>query len=222
MVDEHPHGREIMCQLLENNIEITGMLVERGNKLAEAVKGLIDKGWNWPPSMYDMVRDRNIPVYFTSNFNNKENVKLLKSLNVKLIVLGGANLLKSEIIECAPRGILNAHPGLLPEYRGMDIVGWSILNGDSVGSTCHFIVPAADAGPILLRRVLQYEKGDSLLDIRIKNTKLCAELMTEAVKNLENIKPQPQDLSKGKRYFPMSADQMRQVEEILLRAYSGV
>ncbi len=222
MVDEHPHGREIICQFLENGIEITGMLVEKGSKLAGAVKDLIHKGWDWPPLMYDMVKDRNIPVYFTGNFNSKENVKLLKSLNLDLIVLGGANLLKPEIINCAKIGILNAHPGLLPEYRGMDIVGWSILNGDPVGSTCHFIVPEADAGPILLKRILSYGKGDSLLDIRIKNTKLCGQLMTEAVRNLEEIKPTPQDISKGKRYFSMPPEKVLQVEGLLKGAHGGV
>jgi methionyl-tRNA formyltransferase len=50
-----------------------------------------------------------------------------------LILLGGARILKRPILECARLAVLNAHPGLLPAYRGVDVIPWALHNGDPVG-----------------------------------------------------------------------------------------
>lgn len=222
MTEENIQGREIIHQFLKNDIQITGILVEKSSVLAEKSKNYLKNDFYCPPSMYDLLSDWDIPLYFTKNHNNGENIKLLKNLNIDLATLGGTRLLRSEIIECASIGILNAHPGILPKYRGLDVVGWSILNGDPIGATCHFIAPEPDSGAIVLQRIFKYEKGDNLLKIRVKNMILCVQVITEAVKSIENIESQPQDLSRGKRYFQMPLDKIRKVEEILRRKHNDI
>ena len=50
----------------------------------------------------------------------------------------------------APRhGILNAHPALLPRYRGPNPLGWALRNDDGVlGMTLHRMTREFDAGPV--------------------------------------------------------------------------
>ncbi len=45
-------------------------------------------------------------------------------------------------------GVLNAHGGILPEYRGMNVMEWSLLQGDQIGVTVHFIDSKIDTGQI--------------------------------------------------------------------------
>jgi phosphoribosylglycinamide formyltransferase-1 len=68
----------------------------------------------------------------------------LLRLDPELIVLGGAGILP----ECIVNGfrVLNVHPGLLPESRGLDILKWTILEGRPVGVTGHLCDEHADLG----------------------------------------------------------------------------
>ena len=132
-----------------------------------------------------------------------------------LIVLGGTRLLHKDIITCAKKGVLNAHPGLLPAFRGMDVVAWQVYHRKPVGATCHFVVEEPDAGPILTQRAIAYRRGDSLLRIRIECMKMCAELMAEAIRNLDSIVPQIQNESRARRYYPMDRDTLSKVEALL-------
>ncbi|HUZ31007.1 MAG TPA: formyltransferase family protein [Xanthobacteraceae bacterium] len=62
-------------------------------------------------------------------------------------------VLNSEFIGHFSLGILNAHAGDLPRYRGNACPNWAILNGESrIGLCVHFMEPdALDSGPVVLR-----------------------------------------------------------------------
>lgn len=47
-----------------------------------------------------------------------------------IIVLGGSSIIRENIIKIPKIGILNAHPGLLPKYREVDVIQWAIYNVD--------------------------------------------------------------------------------------------
>jgi hypothetical protein len=51
----------------------------------------------------------------------------------------------------AGRTILNCHPGLLPQNRGVDAFKWSVVNKWPVGIALHVIDPEIDRGVILRR-----------------------------------------------------------------------
>ena len=56
-------------------------------------------------------------------------------------------ILTAERIQCAKRGVLNAHPGLLPLSRGVVVIPASILSG----VTLHFIDEGIDTGDVIGR-----------------------------------------------------------------------
>ena len=58
-------------------------------------------------------------------------------------------LLRRPLIDAFRLGVLNAHMGLLPAYRGMDVAEWAALEGATVGCTVHLIDAGIDTGPIL-------------------------------------------------------------------------
>ena len=49
------------------------------------------------------------------------------------------------------KGIINFHPGLIPEARGLDTPQWCIYDGIPLGVTSHFIDSKVDAGRIIER-----------------------------------------------------------------------
>src|SRR5690606_24316750 len=62
-------------------------------------------------------------------------------------------VLKQPFLDRFPHGILNAHAGDLPRYRGNATLNWAILNGETEAClTVHRMVEALDAGPIALQK----------------------------------------------------------------------
>jgi hypothetical protein len=59
-------------------------------------------------------------------------------------------IFKPWLIERAQLGVVNVHPGPLPDYRGLFTPFWQMLNGEKMlGCTVHRVDEGIDTGPIL-------------------------------------------------------------------------
>jgi hypothetical protein len=68
-----------------------------------------------------------------------------RSIDYFLICTG--TLMEPEF--CAAATIINCHPGLVTESRGLDAFKWAIYHGRSLGNTLHIIDAQIDAGRVL-------------------------------------------------------------------------
>ena len=58
--------------------------------------------------------------------------------------------------------VINVHPSLLPEFRGLDAVGQTLAAGvDETGVTVHFMVEEVDAGPIISQEKVPIRPDDT-------------------------------------------------------------
>jgi methionyl-tRNA formyltransferase len=64
------------------------------------------------------------------------------------VLLVGMPIVPARVLDAANLGTLNAHNGALPTYRGMDAVGWALLNNHPVVCSLHLARPAVDAGEV--------------------------------------------------------------------------
>jgi folate-dependent phosphoribosylglycinamide formyltransferase PurN len=95
----------------------------------------------------------------------------LSAHHADLVVLLGMPIVPVPILDLAGLGVINAHNGRLPDYRGMDAVGWALLNGDPITCTTHLARPAVDAGEVLAAVPVPYAPPASLRQ-RVKATQL--------------------------------------------------
>ena len=107
----------------------------------------------------------------------------------------------------------------MPKYQGLDCVAWSILNDDPVGATVHYIDPGIDSGPIILQETIDYADCKSLIEVRIKAMKKCAELMIKSLIGIESgtLSPTQQDHSLAVKHPAMPIDKVEYVEGILAK-----
>ena len=85
--------------------------------------------------------------------NSSEGVRIVRQHGIDLLVyLGGGGILREAILAAPTLGVLNAHMGLLPAYRGMNVTEWALWNDDPVGCTVHLIVRGIDTGEIISTR----------------------------------------------------------------------
>ena len=107
------------------------------------------------------------PVFFVSNHNSSECIKLIESEGLNILVNSGTpRKLSTLLLNSAEFGVLNVHPGVLPKYRGSCAVEWSIFNGDKIGNTVHFMDEGYDSGPIIEVDTNDWNSDDDYHKIR--------------------------------------------------------
>ena len=104
------------------------------------------------PDVITYCRAAGIRLIETDALDTQRAIDAVRVLQPDLLIHAGASILRRPIIELPRLGILNAHMGLLPEYRGVNVVEWAWLNGDPVGCSVHLIDAGIDTGPLLARR----------------------------------------------------------------------
>jgi methionyl-tRNA formyltransferase len=135
-------------------------------------------------------------------FENWENLK--NSLNlikpIAGVIAGFGKIIPKEIIDSFPKGILNVHPSLLPEYRGPNPIREVILNGEKeTGVTIFLLDELVDHGPILKQEKIELSGNENYLELEEKLGKLGGKVLREIIIDYLDgkIKAVPQDESQA-------------------------
>ena len=88
---------------------------------------------------------------------------LLEKYRIDIVCLAGfMRLLTANFLEKWQRRILNIHPALLPDFKGLDTHRRVLEAGTKIhGATVHFVVPEMDSGPIITQGVIAVRPDDS-------------------------------------------------------------
>jgi methionyl-tRNA formyltransferase len=141
-----------------------------------------------------------------SELNAEGALRALRQARPDVVVYAGGGILRRDFIETPRIGVLNCHGGPLPAFRGMNVVEWALFHGVRPTVAVHFIDTGVDTGPILFRKPLPIESGDSLDRIRGVATRVSVEALLEAVQQLAEGPPElePQISEAGRQYFTMA------------------
>jgi folate-dependent phosphoribosylglycinamide formyltransferase PurN len=160
-------------------------------------------------SVLEFCKRAGIPAVEVDAINSAESVRLLREHKIDLLVYAGAGILKQLLVEAAPLGVLNAHMGLLPSYRGMNVAEWATWNRDPVGCSVHLIDSGIDTGDILVVREVDVARARSVGEVRKLVDQSQIELLGEVVRYVLKTGKLPQrrsqTSSEGLQYFAMHA-----------------
>jgi methionyl-tRNA formyltransferase len=168
-------------------------------------------------SLVSLLRSYNVPYRNETDVNSERNLGKLRDWNVDLVIsVSCPQIFKKRLIELPPRGCLNLHGSLLPDYRGVMPSFWMLANGESeAGSTLFFVNESIDAGDVLVQRKFPIESHDTLDSFIRRSKRIGAEMVIEGIRKIENndISTFPLDMTKG-RYFgwPTRRDVRRFIE----------
>lgn len=206
------HGRMLVEALVEASMEPVLVLNEEGTERARKLSQFLANDYDNPRPL-SAISDRIVAVPCC---DGPEVLAHLREIAPDYLVAGGCGIIREPILSLATP--VNAHPGLLPEYRGLDPVLWSVSHGDPVGATVHIVTEGIDEGAILLRRELPWRGAKGLLELRLQCMRWGAELLVRFLKNPAHYPPQTQDEGRAAYYgaFP-EADYAR--AEANLRFY---
>jgi len=131
--------------------------------------------------------------------NSEETNKIVREYDLDLGIILGARILKPIAFQNFKTGVLNMHPGLLPENRGLDNIKWAILDDIPQGVTSHLIDKSIDRGKCIQREEIKIYKDDSLIDLNIRIQNLEQKLMVNSIESLKGFKSLS-TLGEGKYY----------------------
>jgi methionyl-tRNA formyltransferase len=129
--------------LIKSGAQIVGVVTApdkpagRGRKLSEsAVK------------QYAVAND--LKVLQPEKLKNPEFLDELKALNADLQVVVAFRMLPEVVWNMPPKGTINLHASLLPQYRGAAPINWVLINGEKEsGVTTFFLQQDIDTGNVL-------------------------------------------------------------------------
>ena len=146
--------------------------------------------------------------------------KLIETIDDDVGIHASSAIYRPALLERFTVGLLNAHIGLLPWYRGRSVLEWSLLNGDDQGVTVFLIDEGIDTGPIVLRRNIEIPRTcRTLNDAKSYFFELDSELYADTLQELVSgtWAPERQDAEAGRRHYVVSA-LLRNVASDVVRA----
>jgi hypothetical protein len=175
-----------------------------------------------PVDMPTYCRSRGIAVLETGPLDSADAVAAVKALGPDLGIHAGAGLLRRPLIDVFRFGVLNAHMGLLPAYRGMNVAEWAALEGAPVGCTAHLIDSGIDTGPMLALREIDTAGCGSIAALRGAVDHAQLTLLGDIVELIVSGRmPEPLAAAEppAPQYFPMHQDLVAILEARLAGAH---
>ena len=148
----------------------------------------------------------NAKFFEIQNINSEEIKQILRKNKLDLgISVNNPLLIKNKIINLFKFGILNAHAGDLPKYRGNACPNWAIINNEkSIGLSIHYMVEELDAGDILLKKKFKINSKTAIKDFYEFGENEIPKMFFECIKNIEKgkMKGKKQNEKDVLRTFP--------------------
>ncbi|MFN3530009.1 MAG: formyltransferase family protein [Bacteroidia bacterium] len=141
------------------------------------------------------------PLYKLNHINDEEVAEVLRQYEIDwLFIIGWSQIASPEVIQVPKKGIIGAHPTLLPVGRGRAAVPWAIIKGlDKTGVTFFKMDEGVDTGPILDQFEIPLSSSETATELYAKVNEAHVQLIKQIWPKLQSnsIVGQVQDESRA-------------------------
>lgn len=136
-----------------------------------------------PTALKKRALELDIPVYTPDNVNDADFLAELKSLGADVIVVSAfGRILKKDLLELLPLGVLNIHGSLLPAYRGASPMNAVLHDGQKeTGITIMYMNEGMDEGDILKMESLPIGENETFDSLRERMGVLGGKMIVECL-----------------------------------------
>lgn len=148
---------------------------------------------------------QNLTILQPEKLKNPDFLNQLKSLNADLQVVVAFRMLPEVVWSMPPKGTINLHGSLLPQYRGAAPINWAIINGEThTGVTTFFIEKEIDTGHIIFSDVIEIGPDQTAGEVHDIMMEVGANLVIKTLKAIESglYPSKPQDFSHELKHAP--------------------
>jgi len=129
---------------------------------------------------------KGIPCYNAIDINSLDALNWISSKTPDVVFcFGWSKILKTELLQLAPLGVIGFHPTALPQNRGRHPLIWALVLGlDKTASTFFFMDKGADTGDILSQREVSIDPVDDAASLYAKVTRTALAQIEEFLPHL--------------------------------------
>lgn len=147
-----------------------------------------------------------LPVFQPEHFREDETVEQLKELKPDVVaVVAYGRILPQRVLDIAPKGFINIHASVLPQYRGSAPYQWAVLDGlEETGVTAMYLCREMDAGDMIDVSKTPIGPDETAGELLDRLAELGAKLLSKTLRRVEagEVEATPQDASAA-TYAPM-------------------
>ena len=175
-------------------------------KLLSASKNIVGiVGHTNDSGIIQIAKNKHVPCMSPAKSDEDKFTQWIQQVNPELIILSGYNkILKRNILNIPPMGVINLHGGKLPEYRGTAPINWQLINGESKGGfSILFTDEGIDTGAVIRSCEFGIGINDSASDLVERSLKWFPDALLNVVNEFEskgNVESKKQDESKAVYY----------------------
>jgi len=136
----------------------------------------------------DICRRNGIPYKYVTDINLQENTDWIKNLKADIIFcFGFSQILKRDILNITPMGVIGFHPAKLPQNRGRHPIVWPLVLGlRKTASTFFFMDEGVDSGDILSQADIDITYEDDARTLYDKVTETALRQIKEFIPKLQD------------------------------------
>ena len=183
-----------------------------------------------------IAKSNGIPLFKLNHINDTDVAEVLKKYDIDwLFIIGWSQIASPNLLKVPKKGIIGAHPTLLPVGRGRAAVPWAILKGlDKTGVTFFKMDEGVDTGDILEQFEIPLSSDETATTLYNKVNEAHVELINQIWPKLilDKIIGVKQDESfasywdgrtsfDGELTFTMSLDEVDRLVRASTRPYPG-
>jgi len=128
-----------------------------------------------------------LKVLQPEKLRNPDFLNELRNLKADLQVVVAFRMLPEVVWNMPPKGTINLHASLLPDYRGAAPINWAVINGEVVSGVSTFLLKQEiDTGDILFTESVTINEDDTAGDLHDKLMEVGAGLLVKTVKAIES------------------------------------
>jgi methionyl-tRNA formyltransferase len=172
-------SRVMLEKLIELNADVVGVITREQSSFNADFEDLSV-----------VAHKHNIPSNYVQNINEISSIEWIRNLKADVIFcFGWSNLIKKDILNLCPLGVIGFHPALLPNNRGRHPLIWAkVLGLTRSGTSFFFMDEGADTGDLLDQKDFRILFEDTASTIYQK-------MIDNALKQVEFFLPKLQNSS---------------------------
>lgn len=145
--------RIAFCTCVQIGLSCIEAIIENGGKFDLLLTLQDNKSMLKSGRIYldEIALSTNTPLYKLNHINDADVTEVLRKQRIDwLFIIGWSQIASPQVLEVPRKGIIGAHPTLLPVGRGRAAVPWAIIKElDKTGVTFFKMDAGVDTGPIL-------------------------------------------------------------------------
>ena len=168
----------ILDRLVQNNLTIVGVITApdkpsgRGQQISES-------------AVKKYAASKELNILQPTNLKDETFINELQALNADLFVVVAFRMLPEIVWSMPPKGTINLHGSILPNYRGAAPINWAVINGEKeTGVTTFFIEKEIDTGKIIERESIAIGENETAGELHDRLMELGAELTFKTVSKI--------------------------------------